>query len=80
MTCERCDQGHRHPVRTAKLAERQGRVAVVLSVPMEECVACRDRWFDWHVARRLDGLLNQILATDVEVATRHYDESLSPSA
>jgi len=67
-------------VRRAKLAEREGRVAVVLGVPMEECAACGDRWLDWDVARRLDDLLNRILASDVEVATRHYDESESPAA
>jgi YgiT-type zinc finger domain-containing protein len=80
MTCERCDQGERRLVRRAKLAEREGRVAVVLGVPMEECEACGDRWLDWDVARRLDDLLSQILATDVEVATRHYDETASPAA
>ena len=73
-------RGERRLLRRAKLAEREGRVAVVLGVPMEECAACGDRWLDWDVARRLDDLLNRILASDVEVATRHYDESESPAA
>lgn len=30
MCCERCDQADRRPVKRAKLAERDGRVAVVL--------------------------------------------------
>lgn len=75
MRCERCDQGDRVPVRRAKVSERDGRVAVVLDVPMQECPACGDRWLDWEVARRLDDLLDEMLAHDVEVSTRHYDEA-----
>lgn len=73
MWCERCDQGERRPVRRAKLAERDGKVAVVLDVPMEECEACGGRWLDWDVAERLDELLNDMLAGDVELATRHFE-------
>lgn len=80
MRCERCDQGDRQPVRRAKLAERDGKVAVVLDVPMEECPACAERWLEWDVAKRLDELLNAMLAGDVEVATRHYDASDLPAA
>lgn len=40
MICERCGQGERTPVTRAKLAESDGKVAVVLGVPMEECHAC----------------------------------------
>lgn len=80
MRCERCDQGERRPVTRAKLAERDGRVAVVLGVPMEECPACSDRWLAWDVARRLDVLLNEMLASDVEVATRHYSATDIPAA
>jgi YgiT-type zinc finger domain-containing protein len=72
MRCERCDQDERRPVKRAKLAERDGKVAVVLDVPMEECPACGDRWLAWDVARRLDELLDEMLASDVEVATRHF--------
>ena len=80
MRCERCDQGDRRPVKRAKLAERDGRVAVVLEVPMEECPACGERWLDWEVAGRLDVMLNAMLAGDVEVATRHYEERDLPAA
>lgn len=80
MRCERCDQGDRQPVRRAKLAERDGKVAVVLDVPMQECPACAERWLEWDVAKRLDELLNTMLAGDVEVATRHYDASDLPAA
>ena len=72
MRCEQCDQGDRQPVKRAKLAERDGKVAVVLEVPMEECQACGERWLPWEVARRLDELLTAILAGDVEVGTRHF--------
>lgn len=73
MRCERCDQGDRVPVRRAQTAERDGRVAVVLGVPMEECPACGERWLDWDLARRLDEMLTDMLAGDVEIATRHFD-------
>ena len=73
MSCERCAQGDREPVHRAKVAERDGKVAVVLSVPMEECPACGDRWLAWETARRLDELFNAMLAAEVEVATRHFE-------
>lgn len=71
--CERCDQGDRRAVRRAKMVERSGRVAVVLDVPMEECSACAERYLAWDVAGRLDDLLNAMLASDVEIATRHFE-------
>lgn len=75
MRCERCDQGDRRPVQRAKLAERDRRVAVVLDVPMEECPACGDRWLRWDVAGRLDEMLTEMLAGDIEVATRRFSPS-----
>ncbi len=80
MRCERCDQADRRPVKRAKLAERDGRVAVVLEVPMQECPACGERWLDWEVACRLDVMLNTMLTGDIEVATKHYQESDLPAA
>jgi len=74
MRCQRCDEGVRVPVRRAKTAERDGKVAVVLGVPMEECPACGDRWLAWDVAQRLDELLTAMLAGNLQVATRHFDE------
>ncbi len=71
--CERCDQGDRRAVRRAKMVERAGRVAIVLEVPMEECSACAARYLDWDVAGRLDQLLDAMLASDVEIATRHFE-------
>ena len=57
------------------MVERSGRVAVVLDVPMEECSACGERYLDWQVAGRLDELLNTMLASDVEIATRHFEST-----
>jgi YgiT-type zinc finger domain-containing protein len=79
MRCERCDQGDRVEVRRAKTAEQNGRVAVVLDVPMEECPACGDRWLRWDVAARLDELLTEMLDSDDELTTRHFDEAVSPA-
>lgn len=72
MTCERCGQGEHRPVTRAKLAEDGGRVAIVLEVPMDECPSCGARWLTWEVAQRLDVLLDEMLAGEFEVATRHY--------
>jgi len=73
MRCERCDQADRQPVRRAKLAQRDHKVAVVLDVPMEECPSCGDQRLRWEVAARLDELFGEMLASDIEVATRHFD-------
>ena len=73
MRCERCDQGERVAVLRAKMAERSGRVAVVLGVPMEECPACAERYLAWEVAEKLDTLFESMLTGDVEIATRHFD-------
>ena len=80
MSCERCDQGERISVRRAKVAEREGKVALVLEVPMEECPACGDRWLSWETAGRLDEMLTAMLGTNVEVATRHFDSADLPAA
>lgn len=80
MECERCEQGTRVALGRAKVAERDGKVAVVLEVPMEECPSCGDRWLAWDVTGRLDELLNAMLSGDVEVATRHFDSATEPAA
>jgi len=77
MGCERCDQDDRQPARRAKLAQRDHKVAVVLGVPMEECPACGDQWLKWDVTARLDELFGEMLASDIEVATRHFDGNLT---
>jgi YgiT-type zinc finger domain-containing protein len=80
MRCQRCDQRDRRPVRRAKLAERDAKVALVLDVPMQECPACGERWQDWDIARRLEELLTAMLTGDVEVAIRHFDATDVPAA
>ena len=70
--CERCDNGERRPAARARVAERDGRTAVVLGVPVEECAACGEVWLSMEVARRLDAMFTAMLSLDVEVATRHY--------
>ena len=72
MVCERCSQDERVPVRRAKTAERDGKVAVVLEVPMEECPSCGDRWMTWDTSRRLDDLVRSMLSSDAELVTRHF--------
>ena len=57
-----------------------GKVAVILEVPMEKCPACGDRWLAWETARRLDELLTAMLSGDVEVATRHFESADQPAA
>ena len=70
--CEQCDNGERRPTSRAQVAERQGRTAVVLGVPVEECEACGQVWLSMDVAKRLDAMFNDVLSLDVEMATRHY--------
>ena len=70
--CERCDQGDRVAVRRAKMVERSGQVAIVLDIPMEECSSCAERYLEWEVVDKLDRLLDAMLASDAEVATRHF--------
>ncbi len=78
MRCASCDQADRAPVRRAKLAERDGRIAVVLEVPMEECPACGVRWLTLAVAESLDTMLRRLIS-GAETSTAHWDE-LAPSA
>ena len=73
MRCPDCDNGNRRPVRRARVAERDGRTALVLGVPLEECEACGTIWLTMEVAKHLDVMFDEMLASDVEVATRHYD-------
>jgi len=80
MSCERCGQGDRVSVRRAKVTEQNGKVALVLEVPMEECPSYGDRWLSWEAAGRLDEMFTSMLASEVEVATRHFDSADQPAA
>ncbi len=79
MRCESCDQAERVAVTRAKMAERDGRVAVVTGVPMEECPACGARWLTLDVAETLDGILRRLIASGAETATAHWND-LAPTA
>jgi YgiT-type zinc finger domain-containing protein len=75
MRCERCDQGERRPEHRARLAERDGRTALVLDVPVEVCPACGQIWLSMPVAKHLDELFTQLLASGAESAQIHWDSS-----
>jgi YgiT-type zinc finger domain-containing protein len=79
MRCETCDQAERTAVHRAKMVERDGHVAVVTGVPMEECPACGERWLSFGVAETLDAILRRLVASGAETATAHWDD-LAPTA
>jgi hypothetical protein len=49
-------------------------VAVVTDIPVEECGSCGTSWLDGPVARRVDDLFRDMLATDA-VAVRPYSDA-----
>ncbi len=71
--CARCDQGERRAERRARLAERGGRTALVLDVPVEVCPACGQVWLSMPVAKRLDVMLTDLLNSDAESSQVHWD-------
>ena len=75
MRCEQCDNGERRPERRARMAEREGRTAVVLNVPVEVCPACEQVWLTMEVAKRLDVLFDQLLASGAESSQIHWDQA-----
>jgi YgiT-type zinc finger domain-containing protein len=75
MRCEQCDNGERRPERRARMAEREGRTAVVLNVPVEVCPACEQVWLTMDVAKRLDALFDQLLASGAESSQIHWDQA-----
>jgi YgiT-type zinc finger domain-containing protein len=75
MRCERCDNGEREPARRARMAERDGRTALVLKVPVEVCPACGQVWLTMEVAKRLDVLFDQLLKSGAESSQIHWDHT-----
>lgn len=73
MRCEYCGNGERRPERRARVAGKNGRRALVLGVPVEVCTTCNEVWLPMEVAERLDAMFNDMLADDLEFATRHWD-------
>ena len=64
----------------ARVAEKDGRTALVLGVPVEICDSCGQVWLTMEVAKRLDALFTQMLASDIEVATRHFEAPTTTAA
>jgi YgiT-type zinc finger domain-containing protein len=75
--CELCDQGDRRPDHRARLAERDGQIALVLNVPVEVCPACGQVWLSMPVAKRLDELFDRLLASGAESAQVHWDPAVA---
>lgn len=73
MRCGRCDNGERVRALRARMAERQGHTAVVLDIPVEVCPACGQVWLTLEVAKRLDSLYDQLLASGAETSQIHWD-------
>ncbi|MCA1675258.1 MAG: YgiT-type zinc finger protein [Actinobacteria bacterium] len=44
LRCDHCGNGQRRPARRTRLAERDGRTALVLGVPVEVCPSCGRSW------------------------------------
>ena len=74
MRCDNCDNGKRRPTHRARLAERDGRTALVLGVPVEVCPACGQVWLTMEVAKRLDLLFDRLLANGAESAQIHWEQ------
>ena len=72
-TCENCGSCGRRRVRAPQVADREGRVALVLDVPAGECTACGTIWLDEPTVQKLTVMFREMLASPVEVATRHFD-------
>ena len=53
---------------------------MVLGVPVEICDSCGQVWLTMEVAKRLDALFTQMLASDIEVATRHFEAPTTTAA
>lgn len=79
MRCETCDQADRTQVNRAKMVERDGHVAVVTGVPMQECPACGERWLTLDVAETLDAILRRLVSSGAETSTAHWTD-VAPTA
>lgn len=76
IRCDRCNHGDRRPQRRARLAEKEGRTALVLAVPVEVCPACGQVWLSLSTAKHLDAIFLRLLSIGAEVATIHWDPEL----
>jgi YgiT-type zinc finger domain-containing protein len=76
MRCDACGDDEIRPGRKPKVVQRDGWVAVVTDIPVEECPSCGVTWLDGPVARRLDDLFREMLVIDA-VAIRAYTEAVA---
>jgi YgiT-type zinc finger domain-containing protein len=76
VRCDACGNGEISLGRKPKVVQRDGRVAVVTDVPVQECPSCGMTWLDGPVARRLDDLFREMLAAGA-VAIRPYSETMA---
>lgn len=75
MRCERCNNAERRPAHRARMAEREGRTAVVLDLPVEVCPACEQVWLTMEVAKRLDVVFDRLLDSGAESSQIHWDQA-----
>lgn len=75
MRCDTCDNGERVPARKARLAEKDGRTAVVADVPVEVCAACDEVWLDMQTAKQLDELFTRMLSSGAETSHMHWPDT-----
>lgn len=73
MRCDMCDNGERQTGLRTRVAERDGRTAVVLGVPVEECPSCGEVWFSMETAIRLDEIFEDLLSTGADSSKVHWN-------
>lgn len=78
MRCQRCDKRVRRPVRRAKLAERDAKVALVLDAPMQESAPPAGSAGRTGASLDASKSYSAMLTGDVEVATRHLTQPTFP--
>jgi len=67
-------------VRRVKADERGGHVAVITSVPMEECPECSARWLEADTGTTLARLLRQLLARGAVTAVGNWERLMSTAS
>lgn len=75
MDCDHLDDGQWRPARRDHMTERDGRTALVLAVPVEECRACGETWLTIEIAKHLDSLFNELLRSGAQNSRIHWDQS-----
>jgi YgiT-type zinc finger domain-containing protein len=79
MRCSTCRNGDLRAERRHKSAEKDGRVAVVIDIPVTVCPSCETAWYDEDVAVALDAMLTEMLAAD-NLAVRQFRRPATTAA